>query len=211
MEVEYNLTFRDMEALSRYHHKHHTMRQLSAVRKKRMLWSVVLALPLAILTQVYFAVGGELPEIDIRWCIVFGCGFFLGILLFTVLIAKAFFIRSAVKQAYNNEESRWLFAPQRMRINAGGFSIISEYHHLSYSWAVVCEIGVTVDHAFFYTAQVQVHVLPGRAFRDRQHFKEFIDLARQYQQGHGPRELKSTGIITSLPPESTAITPLDAP
>ncbi len=216
MEVEYSLTFQDMEALARYQHRRLKTQHVLPTAK-RALWIPVFALLLTALTNVLVFFGPKLPPIDTQWWDAFWYGLFAGLLLgcLPLLVVRASrwkaAVRYAVRRAYNNEESRWMFAPQRMQIDVGGFSIFSENHQLSYSWAVVCEIGVTPGHAFFYTAPIHAHVLPRRAFRDQQHFQEFIDLAQQYQQGAARRAPKETGIIAGLPPQSSSFTRPNVP
>jgi hypothetical protein len=217
MEIEYSLTFQDMEALARYHHHKQRARHQLFPAAKRALWIPVFGVLVAAIIQVYFFFGPKLPTIDTKWWDAFWSGLFVGfllsclpLLLITVSRWQAI-IKYAVRKAYNNEKSRWMFAPQRMRIEAGGFSIVSENHYLSYSWAVVCEIDSTADHAFFYTTPNQAHVFPGRAFRDRHLFEEFIARARQYQQSWNQERAKPTGIIAGLPLQSDAFTRLDAP
>jgi hypothetical protein len=81
----------------------------------------------------------------------------------------------------------------------------------THRWPKIWHIGETRDHVFFFLSLDTAFVVPRRAFRDQQHFEEFVALARQYQQGRGQQAPKPTGIIASLPPQSDAFTRPDVP
>ena len=112
---------------------------------------------------------------------------------------------------YTDEHSRWIFALRRLTISPEGITIIAAHEQVIISWATVWKITATEDHAFLYTTADAAQIVPRRAFRDQQHFEEFLALARQYQQGPGLQVQKPTGIITGLPPQSDAFTRPDEP
>jgi hypothetical protein len=110
----------------------------------------------------------------------------------------------------DDPRNRWLFGPHRIRLEPERVLLFSPVHQLQIAWKGICQIDVTENWVAFWTTTRSGHAVPRRAFRDEQHFEEFLALARQYQQGRGQQEPKPTEIITGLPPRSDAFTRPDA-
>jgi hypothetical protein len=106
----------------------------------------------------------------------------------------------------DDPRNRWFFGPHRIRIDPEGVTIIFPVQQLQIAWAGICQIDATEKRIAFWTTTRSGHVVPRRAFRDEQHFEEFVGLARQYQQANGQQTRKHTGIIAGLSPQSDAFT-----
>jgi hypothetical protein len=207
MEIEYNLTLDDMKAFLRFHLKHgHKLKPLPLVRLVACIVSP------AIVTFAGLA-GWFWWHASTQW--LSGCcagvvvGFLVAVCVFGWL-QKKILIPNTLR-LYDKEECRWYFDRRRLKITVDGFEITNEFQQVRYDWSVVWLIDSTDEHVFFYVTLNQARIIPRRAFRDRRHFEEFIVLARQYQQGWKEPAPKSTGIITGLSPEATAITHPNAP
>lgn len=120
-------------------------------------------------------------------------------------------VRKSEEDYFKDPRNRFLFGSRRLSITAEGITISSEGFRDYLPWNGVVDVVVTVNHVFVYHGSINAQVVPKRAFRDQQHFEEFIALARQYQQGKGQQVPKPTGIIAGLPPQSDAFTRPDAP
>ena len=203
MEVEYSLTIQDLQALTRYHR-----RSGYRLRPHFSATKIIAFVIFSVLLAVFVQLGPLfLPPVDLSRMGPFWLGLFVG---FMVMILLQFWqgriVIQTVRRLYDNEEARWILAPKRMRINANGVSITSEFHHLTNSWAVICGLGVTEDHAFFFTTRIQAHVVPRRAFRDPKEFKAFVDQARDYLDGWDQQGPRSDKILDALPAQPTGIT-----
>jgi hypothetical protein len=203
MEIEYSLTAEDLAAFIRYHSKKGP-RPAGNIRVKlpSIVWVVVLLIVIAVIANdairrltTSFVLG-----------VAVGGGAMIVLLVWT---RKA--TLNAVKNLYEDEHARWVFSRRRLSICPAGVISSNEYHETIHRWSIVWRIDTEGVYAFFYTSLNEGIVIPRRAFRDEQHFEEFLALARRYQQGVDEPATKSTGIITSLPPEATAITRPDAP
>jgi hypothetical protein len=200
MEIEYDLRLEDIEAFARFQLKH-------GPKLKPRLFVQLIGLALAVAIVGLGLLAGLLSEQpNTLWMSGFCGGAIAGIL--TTFILLAFLQKKLVVQQtsrlYNTEESRWHLAWRRLKITVDGFETTNDVEQLRYNWCVLSVIDSTDNHAFFYTALHQAHIIPRRAFRDRQHFEEFIDLACRYHKGLAPREL--TEILDALPAEQTGIT-----
>jgi hypothetical protein len=93
-----------------------------------------------------------------------------------------------------------------MTLSAKGVTVISDYRTTTEQWPIVWHIGKTAKHVPFFITTVNAHVVPRRAFRDDEHFEEFIALARQYQEA-----AQSEVILDALPARPTGIIPPGSP
>jgi hypothetical protein len=114
--------------------------------------------------------------------------------------------RATWKATCEHRRSEWAIRDVHLILSPDRLHIVTRVSTSTYCWSVIWHIPVTREHVFLYLTRSTAIVIPRRAFCGVQHFEEFVALARQYQQGPKP-----TGIITSLPPESTAITRPNSP
>jgi hypothetical protein len=125
----------------------------------------------------------------------------LGVVIMVLLFywaGKVSFQRD--EQTFADERNQWLFRPRRLTISPDGFTTASWLQAYTVRWEAIWDIAVRPDYVIFFDTTTSGHVIPRRAFRDQQHFEEFVALARQYKEG--PR---TTGIMTGPPPRSTDI------
>jgi len=202
MEVEYNLTLQDVKAFVRYHQKHGPKAKPYIVTR---LVGIALGVVIAILATL---TGWLSSRPDGQWMAGFCVGSIAGLIMtffLLALLAKLLVIPNAIR-LYDREECRWFLAWRRLRITSDGFEITNEFEQLWFSWSVVWLIDSTDEYVYFYTTLIHAHIVPRRAFRDQQHFEEFIDLACRYHKGLQPRESTSTDILDALPAHPTGIT-----
>jgi YcxB-like protein len=134
-------------------------------------------------------------------------GLFLGAIgMFFIFVRMKKVLLRGTAEFSDDDRNRWLFEPQRLRLHPQALTINSASQQLTNCWSMVWKIDVTEDQVCFYTTTKNGHIVPRRAFRDQQHFEEFVVLARQYQQGFNQQGPQSTGIVAGLPPQSTATT-----
>lgn len=105
------------------------------------------------------------------------------------------------KETCTDLRSEWTTRDIRVILSPEHLRTLSRFSMGTYSWSVVWRIAVTRYHTFLYITKRTAFIIPRRAFRDAQHFDEFIGLAKQYQHGLSQKPI---GIVTSLPPAPTA-------
>ena len=202
MEIEYGLTLDDIEAFARFHLKHGPkVKPNPVVRTTTLTFFAFVIFTMVILAS--FLRHGLENNLLAGLCYGIPVGLYVGH-LFLVLLGKKTFASTTV-QLYDNPQSRWFLAWRRLRIDAEGFEITNEYEQLRSSWSIVCLIDSTDDHAFFYTTMLQAHLIPSRAFPNKENFEAFIDLACQYHKGKAPLS-GSPGILDAFRVQSTGIT-----
>jgi hypothetical protein len=103
----------------------------------------------------------------------------------------------AAREFAGAEPNRWLFQPHRLRLTAQGVSVVGDGYQLHQCWPLVWKIEATPDYLFLYTTTVMAHIVPRRAFREGQHFDDFVTLARLYHQGRGP----AAAVLSRQPPD----------
>jgi hypothetical protein len=113
-------------------------------------------------------------------------------LLFVVLVLRS------QKKTLKDARNQWLFATRRMALTPEEFSITSWFSRFYYRWEVVSDIAVTPGHVFLFLTSTDAAVVPRRAFRDQQHFEEFVALASRYREGAAP----PAGVRDALPAEA---------
>lgn len=198
MEIEYSLTAEDLTAFIRHHSKKGP-RPTGNIRVKlsSIVWGVVLLLVIAV----------NVNDAIRRLTTSFVLGVVVGVLaMIVMLIWMRKTTLNAVKNLYEDEHARWVFSRRRLSLSPAGVSSSNDYHETIHRWPIVWRIDTEGAYAFFYTSLNEGIVIPRRAFRDEQHFEEFLALARRYQQGLDEPAMKSTAILAGLPPQSTAIT-----
>jgi hypothetical protein len=210
MEVVFSLTEKDLVAFAQYHktQKDDRPNWRNRLSSRSLPWLCVLALLIVwILLQRPGWHQALIPSIK-----SFAFGFVLGFLTLAIVYALlGKFANRSFSKLSQDERASWAFEPRRIAISPDGIKTSSDYVETVQRWPIVWKIGTTNEHVFFYFTPNEGLIVPRRAFRDQQHFQEFIALARQYQQGPYQPHPKPTGIVTGLPPESTAITRPDAP
>ena len=207
MEIEYELTLEDFDAFARPIQEQKT--PATSARRNyfgNAIWVVIFAL-------VFVCV---ISSPDTSGLILgFGAAFLggltvgaLGMLCFLVVMKRISVSNSA--RFRDDPRNRWLFEPHRIRIDPERLTIRGSVEQYEIAWSGICQIDATEKWVRFWTTTRTGHVVPRRAFRDQQHFDEFVALARQYQQGWNQPGPKPTSIIAGLPPQSTAIARQDA-
>lgn len=202
MEVEYSLTLQDMAAFVRFHLKRGPkLKPHPLVRMVGMGIAFVIVVLAGLAGWLYEQPHG-------RW--ISGCcaGVIIGFLMTTAVfgwLQWKIVIRNTIR-LYDREECRWYFARKHLKITAYGFEITNESQQARFSWSTVWLIDSTEEHVFLYSTLHQAHIIPRRAFRDDQHFEEFIDLACRYHKGLLPREATPIDILDALPAQPTGIT-----
>jgi hypothetical protein len=202
MEIEYTLLPEDLQAFAQYHRKV-PGGQLPITLVDALVAVVILALSggLSLLLAGVFDSGGMFVGTIIGW---FGAAFFAD-------WWQRCKTRSLFKTQCEDQHSSWAVRDVRAVISPDQLRIIARGVTASYHWFVVWHIGLTRKHVFLCITRVNAITIPRRAFRDTAHCEEFVALARQYQQDCREQKPKPTGIITSLPPEPTAIRRSDIP
>lgn len=203
MEVEYSLTPDDLQAFFRYHQRHgQTLDARTRVKRQ-----IILVVACLVLMGLMPLISPLLLKLDPSHLQPFWYGIFLG--WFSYFLYQWVLSRVNSRflfEKYHNEYSRWVFSPRRTNITPEGLSTTNEYEKLTLSWAVVWSIDATSHHVFFYTTRVGASIVPRRAFRDKQHFQAFVDLACHYQQNWKPQTESSDEILDVLPEQPTGIT-----
>jgi hypothetical protein len=199
MDVEFQLTPEDLPAFARYH------QQLLPEKNQAVpqwFWGVLLVLFVGFMICAY------------RWGIRqsefvgFLMGGFVAVLWIMFLLLwryKAALQRQKRLQADERNHYQYQYEVKRLTLSPEGITVTGSQSISTNRWPMIWHVGNTSDYAFFYVSLESAIVVPRRAFRDEQHFEEFIALARQYQQEAAQPEPKPSGIIAGLPPESTAI------
>ncbi len=204
MEIEYTLHPEDFRAFERYHRKLRSAQTQPSLSAALGVLAIVILVGLGLMFAAFFFHG--------EGFIAFWMGLLSGwlgsgfIQFWWQLCMK----RSLHKAQCEDPRSEWAIRDIRVILAPDEVRTISRASTSIYEWSRVWHIGATGKHVFLCITRTTATVVPRRAFRDQQHFEEFIALARQYQQGIDHREPKSTGIITSLPPESNAAIRPDA-
>jgi len=188
MEIEFGLTPQDMPAFWRYHPqaKKELVQPLLRAHWLRVLIDSILHFGLFIF--IFYQVSQSL---------VTSSG--IALLLFLAMIWIRWYEARRTSRWYEDPREHWRFATQRLTISPDGVKTVSAYQEITYRWKVVWAIDATKDYVFFYNSTLPALILPRHAFRDASHVEEFLDLARDYQQGS-----KETTITTDLRPRSTA-------
>jgi hypothetical protein len=191
MEVEFSMTPDDVRAFYA-HHK----RMRAKERQMGVLGNVVLAVVGAGMALAYQFV--ELPD-RLNWLIVGGlCGLLLAVVGLAFL--ASWLVRRDNKKYFTDPRNQWLFGRRIVRISPEGLTTRAEGHKESIEWSVIW-LNATSDYIFFQSTTRTGTPVPRRAFRDREHFEDFIALAREYHQGQsideGPRPTGITGLPRS--------------
>jgi hypothetical protein len=202
MEVEYGLTLEDIEAFARFQLKH-------GPKLKPRLFVRLIGYALGLVMGGLTVLAIEFSsQPDAQWMSGFCGGFVVGLLMtwfLLALVGKRLAVQNT-SRVYNTKESRWYFAWRRLKITSDGFEITNEFQQLRLSWSAVYLIDSSDDFVFFYPTLNEAHIVPRRAFRDRQHLEEFFDLACRYRRDFAERESRSIAILDALPSEQTGIT-----
>jgi hypothetical protein len=190
VEVEYNLTPEDLQAFLQF------QRQKGPKTRLGLSWPWLVLLGLLLFMAVFSGGKDLVPGLVLGG--VFGA---LGMLLVFVRL-KLVTVNSPGEYA-RDQRNQWVFATQRVALSPEEFTESSWFARGAVRWEVIWDIAVTADHVFFCTTTQSAHAVPRRAFRDQQHFDEFVALARRYKGG--APTLTATG-ITAGPFRPTTIT-----
>jgi hypothetical protein len=198
VEVEFNLMPEDFLAFVRFRQRRRNPRPAA-----RWPWALLLGLLVLMFFANFFA---DMARRGTR-ADGFIPGLGLGALVIAALwaLVKGIVVRSQ-KQVLQDARNQWVFATRRVTLSLEGLSITSWPFRVSYRWEVIWDIGVTGDHAFFFVTSTEATPVPRRAFRDQQHFQEFVALARRYQQGAAPPAGIMDALPAEAPPRPTTIT-----
>jgi hypothetical protein len=182
MEVTFTLKSEDFKAFGHYHQKRRSVDPRLSFRD--------IVVVLVSFVGIVLALALWLPA----FC--FGDGALL-------LATMSFIIATGAGMRLHGQ---WAVRDVRVILTANGLRTVVRGYTSMLEWSRVWPIGETDKHVFLYVTRDTVIIVARRAFRDDQHFEEFIALSRRYQQERGQEAPKSTGIITALPPHSDSFT-----
>lgn len=206
MEIDYSLRSEDLQAHLRYH----------VSFQRQPLTSLVAVLGVVVIVAIMLGI----PFIVHLWGSsdrYFGLAYFFGLLVgalgevFILFWWSYWMLRKNNKAKFEDKRSNWAYQDIHVILSPSQLITKSRESIEMYSWAVVWRIGLTRKHVFLSLTKTMSIVIPRRVFRDTAHCEEFVALARQYQRDCLEQKPKPTGIITSLPPEPTAIRRSDLP
>ncbi|HEX5271706.1 MAG TPA: YcxB family protein [Gemmataceae bacterium] len=168
MEVEYVLLPSDLIAFHEFH-----------LKRRPASWK-----PLAVFLGIYGAMfaffvagnGGITRDVVIAGIsfLIIGLGICLQIKTQYRSTLKR--MRRGVNKGLYAENLGW----RRLSLSPTGLKAQTETSTAQILWEVVREIATTAEHAFFYTGRDYGFILPKAAFRDREHFEEYVEKARDY-------------------------------
>ncbi len=204
MEIEYTLTMKELGASLQ------PLKEKRGKSKRRRIPANAIYILFLVLLVGWFIAGGR------RSLAEHAVSFWMGLLagggsVALLLCWSKRMLLLSNERIETDERNRWLFELQRMRLAPEELTVTSTVQRISLAWAGVCQIDDTELGVIFWTTTRSAHIVPRRVFRDEAHFDEFVSRAREYQEGAGQPTPRPTGIITSLPPEATAITRPNAP
>lgn len=185
MEVEYSLTPEDLLALMR------SRQRMNTRPASGWLWALLFGL----LVVLYFLADAAPAFMPRGFLPGWGVGLFCGLALFLLFAVLA---RRSQNNVLKDARNQWLFATRRITLSPEEFSIASWFARFSYRWEAVSDIRVTPGHVFLFITSTDAAVVPRRAFRDQDHFKEFVALARRYWEGAAA----PAGVMDALPAEA---------
>jgi hypothetical protein len=191
VEVEFNLTLEDIQAFVRYYQRSRPGQKFRLGRN--WVWVVLLCLLLLMMVA-----GNSLREL-LPGLLVGGVLGALGVLFILVRSNKV--LLQSQDEFCSEPHNQWVFSARRVTLSPEELVIASWFFRTSYRWQAIWDIGVTPAHVFLFTTSREAVPVPRRAFRDQQHFEEFVALARHYQQG-----APTSTAITAAPPRPTTIT-----
>jgi hypothetical protein len=202
MEIEYTLRPEDLRAYTRYYRKLPSVQpRLSRLMALGMVVIMLAWVSALIIADFFFKEENLLV------------GMFIG--SFGVLLWQGWWhfcwYRSFYKAQCEDPRSEWAVRDVQVFILPDQLRTVCRGSAATYHWPVVWHIGVTSKHVFLFLTGMNAIIIPRRVFRDTAHCEEFIALARQYRRDWLELKRKPTGIITSLPPDPTAITSPDLP
>jgi hypothetical protein len=206
MEVEYSLTYEDLQAFERNQRKQ-LGRLGPSLGLREWAWLVVLAA--VIIAGAVAALIVTEPEGGPHEPATFIVGgLAAGAWSIVVVLTMSRRRLRLIRRLYEHGPSQWLLAHRRFIIGPEGFAVIGPSHRGQLAWPLLWKIAVTGQHAFFYTSLTQAYIVPRRAFPDPQSFDEFVDLARRYRDAPAPPAApRPTGITTGMPAPTDVFRP----
>ncbi len=195
MELEYTLRSEDFRAFTRYYRKRLSGQTTFSSSAVLGVVVIMLAWGLAlILATFFFEDKGVIVGMLIG---LHGAGMLQSWL-------QACRNKSIYREQCEDPRNEWAVRDVRVVISADQLRTVARGAATMYEWSRTWHIGVSDKHVFLCITRITAIIIPRRAFRDNQHFEEFVALARQYQQGRDEQTPKPTGIIAGLPPQSDA-------
>src|SRR5579864_3552080 len=131
MEVEFELTMEDLEALQRFNQK-----QTSKLKPDPVAKMVTIGFGTAAIVVVFLPYWFT-EHARSYWFAGF-CNGWLGGILITFAwgwVLAQLGKSTLVRRYWDREECRWYFARRRVKISAGGFDIANEFQQAHYSWS----------------------------------------------------------------------------
>jgi hypothetical protein len=180
MDVEFVLRADDLLALHRY-----LLQRRPRAGNGPWAWIVVGVLFLAL----WVWLGHDHPVwTDTTLPIIMAVGF-LGLVAFAVFQRQTMPARvlTQLRKQLDDVWNRKLLGWRRLSISADAITFTGELTTFSVCWPAVEQIVTTEDHAIFLVTRQTGLVLPVRAFRDEEAFREFVKAARGYRKAaHAP-------------------------
>jgi hypothetical protein len=175
MDVEFVLRADDLLALHRYLLQRRP-------RAGNGLWAWVVAGVL--LLALWLWLGHDHPIwTDTTLPLIMAVGF-LALVAFAVFQRQTMpaKVLTQLRKQLDDEWNRKLLGWRRLSLTAESITFISELTTFSVRWPAVEQIVTTEDHAIFLVTRQTGLILPVRAFRDEEAFREFVKAARRYRK-----------------------------
>jgi hypothetical protein len=180
MNVEFVLRADDLLALHRY-----LLERRPRAGQGLWAWLIVGVL----LLGLWVWLGHDHPMwTDTTLPLILAAGF-LGLAAFAVFQRQTMPARvlGQLRKQLDDEWNRKLLGWRRLSINPESITFTSELTTFSVRWPAVERIVTTEDHAIFLVTRQTGLVLPVRAFRDEEAFRDFVKTARAYRKAaHAP-------------------------
>jgi hypothetical protein len=173
MEVEFELTARDIRAFRSYHARE------SGAQTRAMVWGTVLGLLVSAFAIDELEASTDHPEIRVEWiprftwergiCVALGAG-----------VTYCAFVFSRRRQ--HAEMTRGLFDRHGVILDPEGLRVINARSDMLVRWTAVRQFVVSRNYLFLYLTANTAIIVPCRAFPDDEAFKAFRRLARRHHK-----------------------------
>jgi hypothetical protein len=199
VEVEYHIRPEDYQDFERYHR-----RQGPPPAGGSKWGAVVYFLVLVLLAGfLLWQQGGDRQSGPVRAVLVgllaFGLGFVGGwVTLLLTFGRQNRLVYRDVATRMQDPRTRWLFESRRLKIDPEGVHVDLPQQYVLSRWPVICHVGATADHVFFYDTPTTAHIVPRRVFPDQEGFDAFVALARRLRDEYPRRRRRLATTLTTV-------------
>ncbi len=166
--VEYEFTLQDALAFNEYHFQHSPAGRRARLRHTFLPPAIWMGLALGF---ELFARTGSGHWFAIALAAVSG----IWVLTSPLFLQRQ--IRRSVLRMYGQPKNRSVLGRHVLTLSPDGLRDESAHTRSEASWDSVARVARTRDHLFIYLNDVSAHVVPARAFRDREEFERFAETA----------------------------------